>query len=208
VSMCLPHSMYIVCSKFQGPSTSAFHTRGGKYSGLWWNQQLQGYVTWYPSPKRGTAIPNTVTVEFNGEQSGTGYTNGNFLTWNWGASQYLPLDKQFRYLAELGLTGYSQWQLTNSTGPNVYNPSYHDQVHAVGLQAGIISKRLGTQLNFRYLNEFYAANRFRGSSLQFESGLHDQEAKTFRPSSCSSLPLTSGVRSTFRVSLLDVVEAF
>jgi hypothetical protein len=102
----------------------------------YWTNQLQGNVTWYPSPKRGTAITSTLTVEFNSTQRNTGYTNGDFVTWNWGLSQYLPLDKTFRYLADLGLTGYSQWQVTDSTGPGVKNPAYHDLVHGIGLQAG------------------------------------------------------------------------
>ena len=130
----------------------------------YWTHQLQGNVTWYPSPKRGTAVTNTLTMEFNTQQRDTGYTNGNFVTWNWGLSQYLPLDKTFHYLAELGVAGYSQWQVTDSSGPNVTNPSYHDQVHGIGLQAGITNTHLGLQLNFRYFHELYAANRFQGNS--------------------------------------------
>jgi hypothetical protein len=130
----------------------------------YWTNQLQGTVTWYPNPKRGTAVTNTLTLEFNGEQRDTHYTNGNFLTWNWGADQYLPLDKEVKYLADLGLTGYSQWQVSDSSGPNVANPGYHDQVHAIGAQAGLISTRHGWVLEFRYQHEFYAANRFAGNS--------------------------------------------
>jgi len=33
------------------------------------------------------------------------------------------------------------------------------------VQTGIISVRKGLQLNFRYLHEYYAANRFRGDSF-------------------------------------------
>jgi hypothetical protein len=40
----------------------------------YWTNQLQGNVTWYPSPKRGTAITNTITTEFNSEQRDTGFT--------------------------------------------------------------------------------------------------------------------------------------
>lgn len=150
-----------------GPQTV---TSPGNIGLGYWTNQIQGNVTWYPSVKRGTAVTNTITAEFNGGQRDTGYTNGNFLTWNWGVSQYLPLDKQFKYLAELGVAGYSQWQISNSTGPNVSNPSYHDQVQGVGVQAGILSTRLGMQLNFRYMNEFYAANRFRGNSYSLNFG--------------------------------------
>jgi hypothetical protein len=147
----------------------------------YWTNQVQGNVTWYPSMKRGTAITNTVTLEFNGTQRDTNYRNGDFVTWNWGASQYLPLDKQLRYLAELGVAGYSQWQITDASGPTVSNPGFHDQVHGIGLQAGIISTRLGMQLNFRYMNEFYAANRFRGNSYSLNLGFTIKKPKPATP---------------------------
>jgi hypothetical protein len=137
----------------------------------YWTNQLQANVTLYPNPMRGTAVTNTVTVEFNGQQRDTKFTNGNYLTWNWGASQYLPLDKQFHHLLEFGLMGYSSWQISDSNGPTVVNPSFHTQVHGVGVQTGIISVRKGFQLNFRYLHEYYAANRFRGDSFSFNLGL-------------------------------------
>jgi hypothetical protein len=136
----------------------------------YWTHQIQGNVTWYPSPKRGTALSNTLTAEFNGQQRNTGYTNGNFLTWNWGLSQYLPLEKSLHYLADLGAAGYSEWQVSDSSGPNVSNPSFHDQVHGIGVQAGIIDVRRGMQLQFRYMHEFHAENRFQGNSYGLNFG--------------------------------------
>jgi len=67
--------------------------------------------------------------------------------------------------------GYSSWQISDSTGPTVGNPSFHTQVHGVGVQSGIIFVRKGTQLNFHYLHEYYAANRFRGGSFSLNLGL-------------------------------------
>jgi hypothetical protein len=148
----------------------------------YWTNQLQGNVTWYPSSKRGTAITNTITVEFNGTQRDTSFKNGDFVTWNWGASQYLPLDKQLRYLAELGVAGYSQWQVTDSSGPTVANPTFHDQVHGIGMQAGIVSTRRGMQFNFRYMHEFYAANRLQGDSYSLNLGLTIKKPKAAKPS--------------------------
>jgi hypothetical protein len=147
----------------------------------YWTNQIEGNVTWYPSVKRGTAITNTITVEFNGTQRDTNFRNGDFVTWNWGASQYVPLDKQIRYLAELGIMGYSQWQVTDSSGPNVANPAFHEQVHGIGLQAGITSTHLGLQLNFHYFNEFYAANRFRGNSYSLNLGYTIKKPKAVTP---------------------------
>jgi hypothetical protein len=143
----------------------------------YWTNQLQANVTWYPNPMRGTAVTNTVTVEFNGTQRDTNFTNGDYLTWNWGASQYLPLDKQFHDLMEFGLMGYSSWQISDSTGPTVGNPSFHTQVHGVGVQSGIIFVRKGMQLNCHYLHEYYAANRFRGDSFSLNLGLTLKKSK-------------------------------
>jgi hypothetical protein len=129
----------------------------------YWTHQLQGNLTWYPNPNRGLAVTNTLTTEFNTQQRGQNTTNGDFLTWNWGGSMYLPLEKPVpHHLIEAGLAGYSQWQITDST--NVTNPSYHDQVHAIGAQVGLISIPWNMQLNFRYMHEFYSANRFQGDS--------------------------------------------
>jgi hypothetical protein len=147
----------------------------------YWTNQLQGNVTWYPNVQRGTAVTNTITVEFNTQQRETNFTNGDYLSWNWGASQYLPLDKQFHYLAEVGLMGYSSWQISDSTGPTVANPSFRTQVHGVGLQAGIISVRLGLQLNFRILHEYYAANRFQGNSYGLNLGYTIKKPKPATP---------------------------
>jgi len=126
---------------------------------------------------RGTAVTNTVTVEFNSQQRDTRFTNGNYLTWNWGGSQYLPLDKQFHHLLEFGLTGYSSWQISDSAGPTVANPSFHTQVHGIGIQSGLIFVRKGMQLNFRYLHEYYSADRFRGDSFSLP-GIHNQKQAT------------------------------
>lgn len=153
------------------PSGPIVVTAAGNTGLGYWTHQLQGNFTYYPNPNRGLAITNTLTAEFNGEQRDTGYTNGSFLTWNWGASLYIPLEKkQPRNLIEAGVAGYSQWQITDSSGPNVTNPGYHDQVHGVGLQIGLLHIPWGMQANFRYMHEFYAANRFQGDSYGINLG--------------------------------------
>ena len=68
------------------PSSSRVVTAPTNIGLGYWTHQLQGNVTWYPSPKRGTAVTNTLTLEFNGTQRDTDFQNGKFLTWNWGVS--------------------------------------------------------------------------------------------------------------------------
>ena len=133
----------------------------------YWTNELQGNVTWYPSPLRFLAITNTLTAEFNTRQRGFDVTQGNFLTWNWGASMYVPLAKKGtppKYLLELGLAGYDQWQISDTTGSDARNGNLHQHVYAVGLQAGITYAPKGIAVNFRYMDEYSAANRFQGHS--------------------------------------------
>jgi hypothetical protein len=147
----------------------------------YWTHQVQGNVTWYPNVNRTLAITNTLTFEVNGAQRDTHVTNGNFLSWNWGADYLFPFDKKFHYMGDIGVAGYSQWQITDSSGPNVSNPSYHDQVHSAGLQAGFINTHLGLQIVFRYMGEYYAANRFRGTSYSLNLGYTIKKPKPPAP---------------------------
>lgn len=119
---------------------------------------------------------NTITAEFNGKQRHTNITNANFLTWNWGLSQYVPLDKQLRYLTEFGVMGCVERQLSDSSGPNV-NTSKREKMNGIGFQAGIISTGFGLQLNFLYYNEFGGANRLRGSSYSLNLAYTIEKAK-------------------------------
>jgi hypothetical protein len=148
----------------------------------YWTHQLQGNVTWYPNPNRGLAVSNTLTGEINGKQEGTGVTSGDYLTWNWGASKYIPVEKPVpRHLVEAGLTGYSEWQITDTTGPNVSNPGYHHQVHGIGGQIGVIFVAQSLELNFRYLHEYYSENRLQGNSYGLNLGVTLKKPKPAAP---------------------------
>jgi hypothetical protein len=54
------------------------------------------------------------------------------------------------------------------------------------MQTGIIFVRKGAQLNFRYLHEYYAANRFRGYSFSLNLGLTLKKPK---PPAAASPPV-------------------
>jgi hypothetical protein len=134
----------------------------------YWTHQLQGNVTWYPNPHRILAVTNTLTFEANTKQRGFDITNGDFLTWNWGASLFLPLAKKGvepKYLLEVGPAGYDQWQITDTTGSGATNGNLHDRVHAAGLQVGTTYLPRGIALNFRFMDEYSASNRFQGHSF-------------------------------------------
>ena len=130
-----------------------------------WTHQLQGALAVYPWENRAMAVTSSWTYEINGNQRDFDLTPGSYFTWNWGLSQYLPLTKDQKFLLEIGPAGYSQWQVSDDTGSDARDPSVHDRAHAAGVQAGLIYVPLNFAVNFRYQNEFSAANRFQGQSF-------------------------------------------
>jgi len=59
------------------------------------------------------------------------------------------------------------WVASKSSGADARNPAVHDSVHAAGMQVGVTAVERVITLNFRWLNEFSATDRFEGSSIGF-----------------------------------------
>jgi hypothetical protein len=127
-----------------------------------WTHQLQGVVTWYPWAHKATAVVAVLTYEIHGDKQDFDLRPGQNLTLNWGISQFLPLRQDQQLLLEVGLTGYSSWQITDDSGSDARTPSVHDQVHAVGGQLGLTCVPWGASLNTHYFGEFAAQDRFQG----------------------------------------------
>ncbi|MCI0591319.1 MAG: transporter, partial [Gammaproteobacteria bacterium] len=137
-----------------------------------WSQQLQLAGAWYPFEHRGTAVTVAGTYEIPYEMEDRDLTPGERFSLNWGVSQYLPLDKEQTWLAELGASGYSQWQIEKDSGsdvPQILNVQLNakDEVHAAGLQAGLTFVPWKAALTIRYQWEFGAEARFEGENLVF-----------------------------------------
>ncbi len=130
-----------------------------------WTHQFQGAVVWYPWEHRATAVTGALTYEIHHEKEGFDFRPGSHLSLNWGASQYVPLTSDQTLLLEVGLAGYSQWQVTDDTGSDARNPDVHDEVHAVGGQFGLTYVPWNAVMNFHYFYEFAAEDRFQGQSL-------------------------------------------
>ncbi len=130
-----------------------------------WTNQLQGAVTWYPWEDKRMAIATALTYETHGNKKGFDFTPGDNLTLNWGISQYLPLTRSQKLLLEVGVMGYSSWQITDDRGNNARNVNVHDEVHAAGFQLGLTYVPWTLSINFRYLHEFAARDRFQGQSF-------------------------------------------
>jgi hypothetical protein len=136
-----------------------------------WENQTQGALYLYPWADRRMAIENALTWEINQRKRSFDLTQGQFLTWNWGVSQYLPLKKDQSLLAEIGPAGYANFQVSDDTGTDARNPGVHDKVYAAGIQVGITIPKRMMVLNFHWFHEFSAADRFQGTVLGLSFGM-------------------------------------
>jgi hypothetical protein len=129
-----------------------------------WTNQFQGSAYWYPWVDKRMAIGGALTYEINSEKEDFNITPGQDLSLNWGISQYLPLTKDMKLLAEVGPAGYDTWQITDSSGQGSRD-SVREQVHAVGGQLGLSYVPWNLALNFHYLYEYYSEDRFQGEVI-------------------------------------------
>jgi len=130
-----------------------------------WTNQNQGALYLYPWSDQRLAIENVLTWEIHRKKRNFDLTPGQNLTWNWGLSEYLPLTKDQNLLLEAGPTGYSSFQVSNDSGTDATNAGVHDSVHAVGVQVGMTSVKRNITLNFSWLHEYSAVDRFQGNSV-------------------------------------------
>ena len=130
-----------------------------------WENQVQNGLYLYPWADRRMAIENAMTWEINRSKRGFDLTQGQYLTWNWGISQYLPLKKDQSLLAEVGPAGYGNFQVSDDTGADARNPGMHTKVYAAGVQVGVTIPKRAMALNFHWFHEFSAVNRFQGTVL-------------------------------------------
>jgi len=136
-----------------------------------WTNQIQGACSYYPWPDRRMAVAGALTYEIHGKKEDFDLTPGQNLTLNWGVSQYLPLTADNKCILEFGPAGYDSWQITDDSGDAARNVSVHDGVHGVGVQIGTMYMPWRTTLNFRYLYEYAATDRFKGQSVGLNLGV-------------------------------------
>jgi hypothetical protein len=103
------------------------------------------------------------TYEIHHEKDDVDITPGDRFSLEWGVSQYLPLNKEETLLVELGISGYSQWQVDNDSGSDVIETlNVKDEVHGIGGQVGLASVPRNASLTFRYIREYVAEARYEG----------------------------------------------
>ncbi|MCP4119939.1 MAG: transporter [Desulfobacteraceae bacterium] len=97
--------------------------------------------------------------EIHTEKDDTDLTPGDDFHLEWG------IGKSFAKVWEAGLAGYCQWQVTDDSGSDAVNKSTHDQVFAIGPEAGVFLPRFKAALNLRALWEFDAEDRSEGNAV-------------------------------------------
>lgn len=126
-------------------------TLGGTYNpgktGLW---QINASSVWEAHHKKGH---EDVTV-------------GNNVTFEYGFGKTF-VRKGGKHLYQLGLVGYSQFQLTNDSGSDIspLNVGEKDRVHAVGPEFGVILPANKFNFLIRVLPEYAARSRTQGVTI-------------------------------------------
>jgi hypothetical protein len=142
-------------------------------SGYWGNDITSG-TTLYITKNQGTTANLATAYEIHGQKSGTNETPGQAFTMEWGFGQVLPLKKDMTMLAQIGLVGYDQWQVSNNGGTIVIagipvsasrTPFY--SVHAIGGQGNFILPGKDFVAFFKYFDEYRALARPEGRTFVF-----------------------------------------
>ena len=143
-------------------------------SGYWGNDITSG-TTFYITKNKGTSANLATAWEIHRKKSGTNETPGQAFTDEWGIGQVLPLKKDMSMLAQLGLVGYDQWQVSNNGGtvalptgtvvPASLLPNYSS--HGIGFQSNFILPAKDLVLFFKYYDAYRALASVKGRTFVF-----------------------------------------
>ncbi len=134
-------------------------------------------TTVYITKNKGATANLATDWEVHGQKSGTNITPGQAFIIEWGFGQVLPLKKDMSILAQLGLVGNDQWQVSKSSGTLIIAPPPVPRiaestipfysVHAVGVQANFILPAKDLAAFFKYYDEYHALARPQGRTIVF-----------------------------------------
>jgi hypothetical protein len=150
-------------------------------SGYWGNNITSG-TTFYITKNKGTSANLATNWEIHGQKTVASavqgqlskITPGQAFTMEWGFGQVLPLKKDMSMLAQLGLVGYDQWQVSANGGnylvagvpvPASLVPYY--SVHGIGFQSNFILPGKNLALFFKYYDEYRAKATTQGRTIVF-----------------------------------------
>ncbi|HEY6301567.1 MAG TPA: transporter [Terriglobales bacterium] len=168
----------------------AFTAPTGRYSAGASNNVGSGYVgndltagtTFYITKNKGTSANLCTVWEIHGQKTVASpvlgqlsrITPGQAFTMEWGFGQVLPLKKNMSQLAQLGLVGYDQWQVSNNGGnyliagtPVAASRVPYYSVQGIGVQANYILTAKDLVGFFKYYDEYAAKARPQGRTIVF-----------------------------------------
>jgi hypothetical protein len=128
-----------------------------------WTHEFMANVAYYPDEERGTALTLAGVYEIHHEKDGVDITPGDHFSLNAGVSQYLPVGE--KWLAEVGLAGNAQWQVTKDSGSDALTKDVKNEVYGVGPEFGLVYLPWEAQIKLRWIHEFEAEARFEGDYI-------------------------------------------
>jgi len=150
-------------------------------SGYWGNNITSG-TTLYITKNQGATANFATDWEIHGQKTVASVpagqtskiTPGQAFTDEWGIGQVLPLKKDFSQLAQLGLVGYDQWQVSSNGGtylvagiPVDASKVPYYSVHGIGVQANYILPAKNLVAFFKSYDEYSAKARPEGRTIAF-----------------------------------------
>jgi hypothetical protein len=150
-------------------------------SGYWGNNITSG-TTFYIAKNKGTSANLATDWEIHGHKTVASalsgqlstITPGQAFTAEWGIGQVLPLKKDMSQLAQLGLVGYDQWQVSNNGGnylvagmPVAASRVPYYSVQGIGVQVNYILTAKDLVGFFKYYDEYAAKARPQGRTIVF-----------------------------------------
>jgi len=148
-------------------------------SGYWGNNLTTG-TTFYITKNKGTSANLTTDWEIHGQKTVASpdqlskITPGQAFTMEWGFGQILPLKKDMSQLAQLGLVGYDQWQVSKNGGnyllagvPVAASRVPYYSVQGIGFQANYLLPAKDLVGFFKYYDEYAAKARPQGRTIVF-----------------------------------------
>jgi len=127
-----------------------------------WTQMTTLGGTWYPDKEKTWSASILSRYEIHTTKDHSDVRPGRNFLFEWGISKMIPP------CWELGVAGYSQWQVGDDSGSDVtWDKSVHDRVSAVGPEINLGDPATGCFYSLRLLKEFSAVDRPEGWVVTF-----------------------------------------
>jgi hypothetical protein len=136
----------------------------------YWTPVIAAGETFYLSADRATTLSLFEMYEFHGTQSGTDVHPGETFDLDYSLMRTMKFPDS---RLQVGLVGYSAWQTTAKTGPDI-TPAQEAQryrVNALGVGLNYALPARKVSLGFKYFDEFGNRWTYQGYSVQISAGI-------------------------------------